>query len=94
MSNKNGGDPYDLDLSLVSYKGTVCIPAKTREKYGITEGTKMYFQDMGNGIIKLGKLSDLLKGVGGNGGNAEQSVPSSDHKTKEVETKHVQNHNI
>ena len=60
-------DPNNIELSIVSIKGTVCIPAKTRKKYDITNGTKMYWKDQGNGEILLGKISDLLGNNGGNG---------------------------
>jgi len=56
------------------------IPCHIRDYYNIEQNDLVTFE-----IISFKKCN----GGGGNGGNADQSVPSSGHKTKEVEQKHV-----
>jgi len=71
MSNEgNMNNGTDIDLTIVTMKGTVCIPSKKREKLGITTGTKMYWRENENGEMVLGKLDNItIGGSGGNGGN-------------------------
>ena len=52
-------------------KGQIIIPAKLREKYRITEGTRIVISDNGNSIVLkpiteeyLKKLQGSLKGTG------------------------------
>jgi len=81
MSNEgNRNNGTDIDLTIVTMKGTVCIPSKKREKLGITTGTKMYWRENENGEMVLGKLDNItIGGSGGNGGNNSHLSTKKQH---------------
>lgn len=62
MANKNRGTKYD---GLVTSKGQLVIPAALRRKYGIGEGTRMVFQDLGAGILLTPVTDEVVRGLRG-----------------------------
>ncbi len=59
-------------MSLVDAKGQIVIPYELRKKYGIKTGTKIYFEEDGNGI-KLYSVTEKIieKNLGVLGTNGE-----------------------
>jgi|GEM_PF-4592380 len=71
----NEDNKLQVEYAKVTFKGMVTIPASYRRKFNITNQDYLFFQDVGNGNIKLGKVDENLV-VNGNGmqdGNSDNS---------------------
>lgn len=54
-----------MDVSVVTTKGQVVIPAKLRKKYGIKVGTKIQFEEDNGEIIMLPLTEETIdKNIG------------------------------
>ena len=59
-----------VEYAKVTTKGMITIPANYRKKFGITSQDYLFFQELNNGNIKIGKVNNEIVTNGGeNSGN-------------------------
>ena len=75
-----------MESSIVTVKGQVVIPSKLRKKYKIKNGTRIQFQEEGDGIKLLPITQELIRSkVGFLGTKGKLLKALMDEKKKERE---------